>query len=318
MQKLTIGVPTFNRKTQLSRLLEGVADADTPFLEEVVIVDNSSEYDVNTVIPSRIKAKTRVVKNQINVGMSTNIVAPFLQCNTKWMWLISDDDIVLPRAIAEIEQELKTTDECCYYKFSSQGLGEKGVERDQELTGLDDFLAYFEDDRETRNGKLVFMSDGVFDLELLRPYLAYSFMYSYTFIGYLVPVIRALKSGLSVKMSDRFVCEYRSPNVNGYAGWRFDSISLGMCTLAHAMLDLSKSERRRVLSLVTLVKHKRLFAYLWRRNVESSHDIYIMVYCGLYRYHLSPHKKLQAIFLWFILLMRNKVHKSARKQVIGR
>lgn len=44
--KLTIGIPTYNREKQLENQLKNILKQDLSGLEEILIIDNNSDYDV--------------------------------------------------------------------------------------------------------------------------------------------------------------------------------------------------------------------------------------------------------------------------------
>jgi len=100
--KITIGIPTYNRENQLRNQLQCKIKQDLTFVEEIIIVDNHSNYDIVNSISELNCTKLRLITNPFNIKMATNMEMPFLYCKTEWLWLLSDDDEVLPDSINTI------------------------------------------------------------------------------------------------------------------------------------------------------------------------------------------------------------------------
>ena len=49
IEGLSIVIPTYNRKEQLSRLLDSVFSQDLSNLNEIIIVDNNSDYEIHDI-----------------------------------------------------------------------------------------------------------------------------------------------------------------------------------------------------------------------------------------------------------------------------
>jgi glycosyltransferase involved in cell wall biosynthesis len=75
---LTIGIPTYNRKYELTRLLDNVSKELDVFLlqkVEILISDNCSNYDVKEIL-NNIKYEKLYIsyyKNKKNLGYAKNI-----------------------------------------------------------------------------------------------------------------------------------------------------------------------------------------------------------------------------------------------------
>ena len=106
---LSICIPTFNRSRFLVELLEGLLPqlialpTHGPGLD-LVISDNASTDDTAEVIAA-FQARglcARYVRNPTNLGADAN----FLQClslaEAKYVWVLGDDDLVMPGALAAL------------------------------------------------------------------------------------------------------------------------------------------------------------------------------------------------------------------------
>ena len=103
---LSICVPTFNRSRFLAELLEGLLPQLSAMHAgaELLISDNASADDTETVVAA-FHARglpARYVRNATNIGADAN----FLQCLSlargKYVWVLGDDDLVMPGALAAL------------------------------------------------------------------------------------------------------------------------------------------------------------------------------------------------------------------------
>jgi glycosyltransferase involved in cell wall biosynthesis len=97
--QLTIGIPTKNRATMLSELLNDIANynSDLP----IVISDNSDRDDTAQVVnryTSRLKIK--YIYNQQQFSQAENFNLVLKNSSTKYVMLMHDDDRLLPTSLA--------------------------------------------------------------------------------------------------------------------------------------------------------------------------------------------------------------------------
>jgi abequosyltransferase len=104
---LTIAIPTYNRSRYLSRLLDSLLSQlkaetfDKPRVE-LLISDNASSDDTSAILETyRLQGlRFRSLRNQTNLGGDANIAQCFAEASGQYVWIIGDDDIVLPGALA--------------------------------------------------------------------------------------------------------------------------------------------------------------------------------------------------------------------------
>lgn len=92
MPLITIAIPTFNRRDEL---LERVHEINNLKRElNVLILDNHSAYSVNEILEATefSKNKIKYIRNNFNIGAPANILRCLEFCETKYIWVISDDD----------------------------------------------------------------------------------------------------------------------------------------------------------------------------------------------------------------------------------
>jgi len=104
---LTIAIPTFNREFYLMELLESLLPqfADlAPDFAELIVSDNCSE-DLTSGMVASFQERglpCRLIQNETNLGADGN----FLQCLNvalgQYVWVLGDDDLIEPGAIATL------------------------------------------------------------------------------------------------------------------------------------------------------------------------------------------------------------------------
>lgn len=202
-KRLTIAIPTYNRKNDLIRLLKGIERLDYKKLKEIIISDNHSPYDINEVLKAELSVEflshCRIIVNPVNIGGPGNIKNQLLYCQSKWLWMIGDDDEVLPDSLDIIYDDIEDDPECAFFRYSivaesrENGNLEIITEDNRKMCSLDDFMTYYEE-KERHKGNMVFMSNNIFNMDALSPYINYAFTYN-TSITQLIPFFMGLDDG---------------------------------------------------------------------------------------------------------------------------
>jgi glycosyltransferase involved in cell wall biosynthesis len=102
---LTIAIPTYNRSWCLRELLNVLVDQvkDEPRIE-LIISDNASPDDTPSVVQEFIARglPVRYIRNAQNIGADANFLQCFEKAHGKYVWLFSDDDLIVPGALKKI------------------------------------------------------------------------------------------------------------------------------------------------------------------------------------------------------------------------
>lgn len=79
---------------------------------EIIISDNCSTDDTETIVRSAMSDGFECVynKNKENLGMDGNFVTCFKMARGKYVWLLGDDDPIIPNALAKIVKKLSGED----------------------------------------------------------------------------------------------------------------------------------------------------------------------------------------------------------------
>ncbi len=109
MPTLSLCVPTYNRAALLDQSLRAILAQVTPALAgqvEVVVIDNHSPDDTPAAV-ARAQADfprvtLRSVRRPQNIGCDANFCDAPNQARGAWVYLLSDDDVLLPGAVARL------------------------------------------------------------------------------------------------------------------------------------------------------------------------------------------------------------------------
>jgi len=98
---LTIAIPTYNRADRLQAQLERLMPQLTA--ETLCCVyDNASTDETCAMVQRIVSPQLVYARATENGGMCRNFLRCFEECQTKWLWVLSDDDPVSPTAIKEL------------------------------------------------------------------------------------------------------------------------------------------------------------------------------------------------------------------------
>jgi abequosyltransferase len=103
-KKLAIAIPTYNR----SELLDGQLNSLAPLVEKygipIYISDNASIDSTEAIVKKWLLTYPHIIysKNKTNIGMSRNISRVLMLPETEYVWLLSDDDRLVPAAIETV------------------------------------------------------------------------------------------------------------------------------------------------------------------------------------------------------------------------
>jgi glycosyltransferase involved in cell wall biosynthesis len=106
---LTIAIPTFRRKKNLSRLLDSVIHIANDKVE-ILVLDNDQDsciQELVTKLSSHVHGSIRYVSWEANVGGNENILRCIEHARGAYVWVIGDDDIPNPTAIEAIKEEIE-------------------------------------------------------------------------------------------------------------------------------------------------------------------------------------------------------------------
>ena len=101
---LSVCIPTFNRSGLLSRSLQSVRNEFTSDRVEIIVLDNASPDETAEVVEQAQQADPRIhyVRTHVNLGLDANLIKSITTASGEYIFLFSDDDILLPGSEAAI------------------------------------------------------------------------------------------------------------------------------------------------------------------------------------------------------------------------
>lgn len=315
MCKLSILIPTYNRRTQLLRVLSLLHDQPEIDTVQIVIIDNASNYDIESAIREQIgddaMMHISIVHNAYNTGQAGNLANLFLYCSTEWAWTLSDDDTPHPDALRILIRDIERHPDVAFTKYTCD-LTPVPL-KDLVVDNIHDYWRYYAEDKAPmRDGEYVWVSNNLVNVTLLRDYLQYAHIFGYTYVGYLIPILYALAEGKAkARFSPDMVALYRAPEEGQH--WSHHKVFLGLSTALHLQLGLS-DELQRVMVRTFLHWDHLSFAYFVFNTPNFRSRalwlIYKQIYEMVYRYEKGY--LLEQRFIYFISWLRYRWGLSYR------
>lgn len=129
---LTIAIPTYNRCRLLSQLLDNLRDQVTgdPRVH-LLISDNASTDDTVRVVEEERRRGTRLeyIRNAENIGAERNFLQCYEKATTKYLWIFSDDDLMVPGTVPKVLEYLSGDEYEVVFIAPGGFLGERPPER---------------------------------------------------------------------------------------------------------------------------------------------------------------------------------------------
>lgn len=105
---LTIAIPTFNRADKLRKCIELVMNEVQNYPIEIMVSDNASTDNTRQTM-DEIRSKYPQItyyRNKENIGADRNFLNCYEKAKGDYIWLIGDDDMLLPNALQSIMEAL--------------------------------------------------------------------------------------------------------------------------------------------------------------------------------------------------------------------
>jgi abequosyltransferase len=112
---LTIAIPTYNRSRLLDTCLNSIllqVNTHIGSSIEIIVADNNSLDNTADIVEKYINTgyKITYIKQPENIGAERNFVTCFLKASGKYVWMFSDDDLLLPGYLKFIFDLLNSND----------------------------------------------------------------------------------------------------------------------------------------------------------------------------------------------------------------
>ncbi len=229
---LTVVIPTYNRKQQLLETLRSFEIQREFDRYKIIISNNCSNYDVGEWVTQNFSKEfidiINIYNRKYNIGGDLNIASTHQLCQSKWMWLMSDDDIVMPDSLQIVLNDIHEMSEIALIKYSIAGFPPL---QDKLCNTFNEVLeAFIAPNVQAGYGQFVFMSNNVINIERVNAYIGEASFYANTSITQLIPSIFAIKKDNSAwRISSKRITNYndgRSTYANFYIKINFVNIQL--------------------------------------------------------------------------------------------
>ena len=109
---LGICIPTYNRASKLEENIKNLIKECKPLSIPIYISDNSSLDNTTDVVKKYQKEYEHIYynRNANNLGFAGNFERVLLMAETRYCWLLGDDDLIIDGAIAEISKNILCSD----------------------------------------------------------------------------------------------------------------------------------------------------------------------------------------------------------------
>lgn len=176
---LSICIPTYNRKEQIQkqvRLLLPQLNSSV----ELIVYDNFSDVPVAQLFTERELSQFTLMRNSTNIGADANIARCFENCETKWLWTLSDDDWVTKNAVDIILNEIDKRSDAIFLNMWNR--------ENIEIDNFDDLIRLY---RSSPVFSFSFaMSFCVYNIHKLKPYLRFYYENLSSMVGSLILVLK--------------------------------------------------------------------------------------------------------------------------------
>lgn len=291
---LTIIIPTYNREERLKQQLNSLFKQESVKRIKIIIVDNNSNYDITESLKRKyskeLLSNVEIIVRPFNLGLGIAITMPFLMCKTEWLWILGDDDEV----VGDLNVLLEDVERFRDYAFLKYNINNSAPQENKEISTIEDFLTYYGNKKHS-TGDLVFISNSLFNLTLLEPYLGLPLIWSGTLVGHLIPVLFGLcENAIKCRMIDYDLVCYKSPMTGtGYDGiW----VTLGIANIGDVEFPVSQEINEKIYQLVQYdCSHLQLVSGLMSlKNRRRRKYVYERIYNSCY--HLGIKNKM----CWFV------------------
>ena len=185
---LTLWIPTYNRPIELQRLLRKIQQLSLWKYIDIVVSDNASEnwnvFDLDKELLNGIRIEGRC----FNLSAGANFLRAFEVCNTDWIHIMGDDDMLSNTYLAIVERHIQTSSKSiAAIKFDSELYGHLRTEMHSNLvtalsmtpdSNLNDWF-----------NNLLLISGWLFKRKDICQYIKYAYLGYGTKLSHLLPIL---------------------------------------------------------------------------------------------------------------------------------
>ncbi len=245
---LTIAIPTYNRKNQLIRLLKSIEAQKCTEYYSILISDNCSNYSVEEAIDEAFSGEFRevieVIGRELNGGGDYNISSLFAFAKSKLFWIVGDDDELMKGSIKKVIENHKNNPDIPVFKYIMTGAF--SLSEDIRLSRVDDLVTCHK--KGYLLGGILFVSNNVYNIDLVKPYLSDCLYYGYCSISQIIPMLHCLvDTDYQVLLCKDPIVKYNAPEGDH---WNYLKIVTSLSTFLDINWDNSYKEIKKFFRVV--------------------------------------------------------------------
>jgi len=157
---LTIAIPTYNRVVKLQAQLERLLPQLTTEVR-LSVYDNASPDNTQDLVTKYIPHGISYSRAMTNRGAGLNFFRCFEECQTEWLWILSDDDPISNMAVADLLRLVRNSH--ADFIHTSSPL----CRHDSDIV-INDIPSLF---KHATVSSLLWISTGVYRIASFRPFL---------------------------------------------------------------------------------------------------------------------------------------------------
>lgn len=298
--KLTIAIPTYNRNQILIdnlRLLLPQLTAECC----VRIFDNCSEIPVaetlRPLLESFPSADCRVIRNPFNIGANANVMHCFEKCETEWIWVIGDDDSVVPEAIATLFRGMKQFPEALFVSYSTAAYPIEATTSWRGLAGFIEGMGSF--------SNTLFLSTSIYRVNALALGMRIGYQFAYSGAPHLAALLVCLTDESQTCFCADMIVRQNAPE-DASERWPLIAHSLAVGTLFDLPLPATVRAALAAKVLATFPAMESILMQLVLLAVKegdprNSLAYYDQIQARLYRYDRVPLRRAKRILYRLLL-----------------
>jgi glycosyltransferase involved in cell wall biosynthesis len=156
---LTIAIPTYNRAAKLRAQLERLVPQLGPQVR-VCVYDNDSPDETREVVAPYLDRGISYFRAIANCGAGRNFFRCFEECQTEWLWILSDDDLATQTVVADLLAVLSRESADFVHTYSWQC----PYTQDRLVSDIPSLLEH------SKLSSLLWVTAGIYRLRSFRPF----------------------------------------------------------------------------------------------------------------------------------------------------
>lgn len=293
---LTITIPSFNRNKLLKDNLIKLLSVSNIDKCKILVIDNNSDIKVQETLKdiNYSKHDIEIVRNNINIGINGNILKCFELCKTKWMWILSDDDVVFENSIDTIMTSISSIDnDVISINFGSS------IDQIDRTTYQYVSNAYELTKSQATFSSVLFLSTNIYNHDLIFKYFSSGINYAYTYLPHVAIMLSGLEDDKKMYISKDRIVEWS--NDIDEISWSIIDMTLKRRQIMNMTSFINSDHRKEIKSYIlngynnwkTIIKYTDFFlssdSLIKKRKVlksilrNSNYDVMTIILYILYR-----------------------------------